>query len=75
MGASISALSLGRASGSATFLTNSMVDAAVNSANSDRTKLGQTLQDLAVPVDANGQRYQGPATSTFDATLARVRVN
>lgn len=73
MGAAISALSLGRAGGSATFLTNTMVDAVVNSANGDRTRLGQALQDLAVPVDANGQRYEGPATSTFDATLSRVR--
>lgn len=73
MGAAISALSLGRAGGSTTFLTNTMVDAVVNSANGDRTRLGQALQDLAVPVDANGQRYEGPATSTFDATLSRVR--
>ncbi|MFD1711484.1 hypothetical protein FVQ98_12225 [Ottowia sp. GY511] len=72
-GAAIGALSLGRAGGSATLLTNTMVDAVVSSANGDRTKLGQALQDLAVPVDANGERYQGPATSIFDSTLARVR--
>lgn len=72
-GAAIGALSLGRAGGSATFLTNTMVDAAISSANGDRTKLGQALQDLALPVTESGERYEGPATATFDSTLARVR--
>ncbi|RRD56000.1 hypothetical protein EII20_12905 [Comamonadaceae bacterium OH2545_COT-014] len=73
LGAAISALSLGRASGSVTFLTNTIVDAAINGANGDRTKLGRVLQDLAVPVTQDGARYEGPATAVFDSTLARVR--
>ena len=51
------------------------VDAAVAKDNGDRTRVGQALQDLALPLDAQGDRYQGPATATFDSTLARVRVN
>ena len=73
--AAISALSLGRAAGSAIALTNNIVDAAVAKDNGDRTRVGQALQDLALPLDAQGDRYQGPATATFDSTLARVRVN
>ena len=73
--AAISALSLGRAAGSAIALTNNIVDAAVAKDNGDRTRVGHALQDLALPLDAQGDRYQGPATATFDSTLARVRVN
>lgn len=73
LGAAISALSLGRASGSVGFLTSTIVDAAVNGANGDRTQLGQALQDLAVPVDAEGRRYQGPALDTFKTAATYVR--
>lgn len=70
LGASISAASLGRASGTATGLTNLMVDEIVSQANGDRTKIAQQLQGLAMPVDENGERYRGPAKSDFNGTKA-----
>ncbi len=73
LGAAISAGSLGRASGSVSGLTNLVVDAAVNQANGSRTETARVLEQLAVPVDANGDRYQGPATATFDSKAVKVR--
>ena len=73
LGASISAISLGRASGTATGLTNLMVDEIVSQANGDRTKIALQLQGLAMPVYADGERYRGPAETAFNAKAALVR--
>lgn len=73
LGAAIGAASLGRAGGSATGLTNLVVDEVVNQANGSRTETARVLEQLAVPVDGNGDRYQGPATATFDSKAAKVR--
>ena len=73
LGASISAASLGRASGTATGLTNLMVDEIVSQANGDRTKIALQLQGLAMPVYADGERYRGPAETAFNAKAALVR--
>lgn len=73
LGAAISAASLGRAGGSVSGLTNAMVDEVVGQVNGDRTEMARVLELLAVPVDANGERYQGPATATFDSKAAKVR--
>lgn len=73
LGASISAASLGRASGTVTGLTNYMVDEIVSQANGDRTKIAQQLQGLAMPVDENGKRYRGPAEAAFNGKAAMVR--
>ena len=73
LGASISAASLGRASGTATGLTNLMVDEIVSQANGDRTKIAQQLQGLAMPVDENGERYRGSVEAAFNGKAAMVR--
>ncbi|MFT4193699.1 hypothetical protein [Ottowia sp.] len=71
----VSAAQIGPYGGAVLATAGQIVDRSVESANGDRTALGQALQDLAVPHDANGQRYQGPATPTFDAKAANVRHN
>lgn len=73
LSASISAASMGRVSGTVSGLTSLMVDQAVEEANGERTKLAQALQTLAFPVDVNGKRYHGPATSVFDSKVELVR--
>ena len=73
LGAAIGAASLGRAGGSATGLTNTIVDQVVAQANGNRTETARALELLAIPVDSNGERYQGPATATFDSKAAKVR--
>ena len=45
----------------------------MNQANGSRTETARVLEQLAVPVDGNGDRYQGPATATFDSKAAKVR--
>lgn len=50
-----------------------MVDEIVSQANGDRTKIAQQLQGLAMPVDENGKRYQGPAEAAFNGKAAMVR--
>jgi hypothetical protein len=73
LGASISAASLGRGSGAVSGLTNLVVDEVVSQANGSRTETARVLEQLAIPVDGNGDRYQGPATATFDSKAAKVR--
>lgn len=73
LGAAISAASLGRAGGTASGLTNTIVDEVVAQENGSRTETARVLEQLAIPVDANGDRYQGPATATFDSKAAKVR--
>lgn len=59
--------SLGRASGIVSGLTSFMVDDVVKQANDDRSKILHGLQGLAMPVYADGERYQGPAEGPFNA--------
>ncbi|MFD1711162.1 hypothetical protein FVQ98_13560 [Ottowia sp. GY511] len=73
LGAAISAASLGRAGGTVSGLTGAVVDQVVAQANGSRTETARVLEQLAIPVDANGDRYQGPATATFDSKAAKVR--
>ena len=73
LGAAIGAASLGRVSGSVSGLTSAVVDQVVNQANGSRTETARVLEQLAMPVDGNGDRYQGPATATFDSKAAKVR--
>ena len=73
LGAAIGAASLGRAGGTASGLTGAIVDSVVKQANGNRTETARALELLAIPVDSNGERYQGPATATFDSKAAKVR--
>ena len=73
LGAAISAASLGRAGGAVSGLTSAVVDQVVAQENGSRTETARVLEQLAIPVDANGDRYQGPATATFDSKAGKVR--
>ncbi|MFT3778910.1 MAG: hypothetical protein QM772_11660 [Ottowia sp.] len=71
----VSAASLGRGSGITLATGANVVDAMINEANGNRTELGQGLQDLALPLDARGNRYEGPAAAAYNAKVSIVRHN
>lgn len=73
LSASISAASLGRASGTVSGLTSLMVDEVVKQANGNRTKIVNELRGLAMPVYADGERYRGPAEDAFNSKAGYVR--
>lgn len=73
LSASISAASLGRASGTVSGLTSLMVDEVVKQANGNRTKIVNELRGLAMPVYADGERYRGPAEDAFNSKVGYVR--